>query len=71
MQRQPRWPADEPAKIPDRSAKGGWRPIRPGGAQRWHYELQRDYFCPLRQRVATPQEAIDSLRRKPPTEYGL
>jgi hypothetical protein len=52
-------------------AKGGWRPIRPGGAQRWHYELQRDYFCPLRQRVATPQEAIDSLRRKPPTEYGL
>ena len=53
------------------NAKGGWRPIRPGARERWHHELQREYFCPLRQRVATPQEAIESLRRKPPLELGL
>jgi hypothetical protein len=52
-------------------SKGGWRPIRPGARDRWHHELYRDYFCPMRQRVANPQEAIESLRRKPPLELGL
>ncbi len=51
------------------TAKGGWRPIRPGGAQRWHQALYREYFCRMKQPVRSSQEALDALRRKPATDY--
>jgi hypothetical protein len=48
---------------------GGWRVVQPGGAQRWHRALHREYFCSPRQRVTNRRDAVDSLRRKPPTEF--
>jgi hypothetical protein len=51
------------------AAKGGWRPIRPGAAQRWHEALYREYFCRMKQPVRSSREAIDALRRKPATDY--
>jgi hypothetical protein len=44
-------------------ARGEWREIEPRSVQRWHMELRSRYFCPLRAKVDTADEAVDALRR--------
>jgi hypothetical protein len=46
-------------------AKGGWRALGAGSAQRWHEALYREYFCRLKQPVASRAAALEALRRKP------
>jgi CNP1-like family len=42
---------------------GPWRAIEPRSLQRWHNALYREYFCPLREAVASAREGVESLRR--------
>ncbi len=52
-----------------------WRVIEPRTVQRWHNALQREYFCPDREPVRTPEEGVNALREGrhprilPPTGY--
>ncbi|TAK45857.1 MAG: hypothetical protein EPO29_00885 [Betaproteobacteria bacterium] len=46
------------------SARGTpWRAIEPGGAQRWHFILWREYFCPHAIAIRDVAEGVDALRR--------
>ena len=41
-----------------------WRPIEAKTIQRWHNELQWQYFCPMgRGTILSAQEGLDALRR--------
>jgi hypothetical protein len=40
-----------------------WRAIEARSVQRWHNALYREYFCPHKEPIASPQEGIASLRR--------
>jgi hypothetical protein len=42
---------------------GPWRAIEPRSVQRWHNALYREYFCPLREPVASAREGVNALRR--------
>ena len=42
---------------------GEWRAVEPRNIQRWHHALNREYFCPQREPVASAREALDALRR--------
>jgi hypothetical protein len=50
-------------------SRGGWRPMQPGSAQRWHNALYREYFCPYRQPVASRRAALDALGRRATTDF--
>lgn len=46
------------------SARGtAWRPVEPKGAQRWHFALWREYFCPYAIAIHDAAEGVDALRR--------
>jgi hypothetical protein len=40
-----------------------WQTIEAKTIQRWHNELQMQYFCPMRGTILTAEEGIDALRR--------
>ena len=42
---------------------GPWRAIEPRSLQRWHNALYREYFCRLREPVASAREGVEALRR--------
>ncbi|MGH8764475.1 MAG: CNP1-like family protein [Burkholderiales bacterium] len=45
---------------------GKWSPVRTDWREttlRWEYELRTRYLCPMKQRVRTPAEALDALKR--------
>lgn len=46
------------------SARGTpWRAIEPGGTQRWHFILWREYFCPHAIAIRDAAEGVDALHR--------
>lgn len=49
------------AWVPSRGAQ--WREIETRSVNRQHNALQRDYFCPQRIPILTPEEGIDALKR--------
>lgn len=40
-----------------------WRPIEAKGAQRWHFTLWREYFCPHAMAIRDAADGIEALRR--------
>jgi hypothetical protein len=40
-----------------------WRKIEPRSIQRWHNALQREYFCPFGEPIASAAEGVNALRR--------
>jgi CNP1-like family len=42
---------------------GEWRTMQSRSVQRWHNALHREYFCPQKESIVSPQEGIDALRR--------
>jgi hypothetical protein len=42
--------------------KPEWRPIENKPVNRYHAALSRDYFCPIRTPIQTPEEGRDALR---------
>lgn len=47
--------------VPSRGSR--WRDIQARSVNRQHGALQRDYFCPQRMPIFTPEEGIDALKR--------
>lgn len=39
-------------------SRADWRPVR----SQWHIALYREYFCPLKEPIATRDEGIEALR---------
>jgi hypothetical protein len=44
---------------------GDWRPIRGTAVQRWHETLYGEYFCRLKQPIASAREGVRRLRGDP------
>jgi hypothetical protein len=42
---------------------GQWRAFEPGRTQPWHLVLYRDFFCPGRAPISSPEKAAAVLRR--------
>jgi hypothetical protein len=40
-----------------------WQRIEPKSVKRWHYVLQREYFCPRALPISSAAEGVDALRR--------